>query len=647
MKKFCFLFVLSLAAAQLFSQTLFTYGDDAVSKDEFLRAYNKNKTPVTDKEKALREYLDLYSKFKLKVKVAKEMQLDTLQQLQADMQNFRSQVEDAFMNNDKGLTDLVDEAFQRKQKDIHVLHFYIPITDKTTFADSLKAVAAINEVYTQLKNGNNNYDELAQDVSNRFLAVQKADIGYITALSVPYQYENIIYSLKPGEASKPYRSKSAWHVFKNLDERKSVGKWKIAQILLALPPNTTPEITAAIEKKADSIYNRLKAGDDFATLAKKYSQDKLTYQNGGELPMFSTGKFDNIYESNVFQLKNDSDISKPFLTKYGYHIVKRLQVIPTPTDEKADENFVYTLKQQVLQDSRVNAAKQKFLEDVLVKIGYKRNKAVKEDELFQYADSVTANKKTGNYPVSNKTIFSFTKRNIKGADWLKFINDFRQNPALNGNGKNFSDKELFDKYINTAALDYYRNHLEEYNADFKYQMQEFREGNMLFEIMERNVWSKASSDSAGLLKYYSEHQSKYLWASSVSVLLFSCTNNKAAQDAIDALKNGKDWRQIANESDGRVQADSGRYEITQIQVPAGTNIKEGLISDPVMNATDNTASFVKVIKVFPADQQRSFEEARGLVINDYQNYLEDQWVAELKSKYPIKVNEAVFQSLLK
>src|ERR1700733_9492153 len=157
MKKFCLLFLLSIAAVQLFSQTLFTYGPNAVSKDEFLRAYNKNKTAVTDKEKSLREYLDLYSKFKLKVKVAQEMHLDTLQQLQADMQNFRSQVEDTYMNDEKGLADLLDEAFKRKQKDIHVLHFYIPVNDKTSAEDSLKAANAIDDLYNQLKAGKTDY----------------------------------------------------------------------------------------------------------------------------------------------------------------------------------------------------------------------------------------------------------------------------------------------------------------------------------------------------------------------------------------------------------------------------------------------------------------------------------------------------------
>jgi peptidyl-prolyl cis-trans isomerase SurA len=178
-------------------------------------------------------------------------------------------------------------------------------------------------------------------------------------------------------------------------------------------------------------------------------------------------------------------------------------------------------------------------------------------------------------------------------------------------------------------------------------MQEFKEGNMLFEVMERNVWSKASADSNGLKKYYEANKSKYQWAESATVLLFNCNNEQAVQEAVEALKNGKSWKQIAEESEGRIQADSGRYELSQLQLPEGVKPTAGLVAAPVVNATDNTASFVKVLQLFPASQQRSFEEARGLVINEYQNHLEEKWVEELKKKYPVKVNEAVFQSLLK
>ena len=643
MKKSLLLFVVCLGSLQLFSQTLFTYGPYVVTNNEFLRAYNKNKMPVADKEQSLREYLDLYAKFKLKVKTAQELKLDTLQQLKFDLQNFRSQVAEGYMNDEKGMNALVDEIIARSQKDIHVLHFYTAINAKMSAADTAKAYQAMAAIAEKLKENKHSYDELVNDVSKKFVEVKGEDMGYITALNLPYEVENLVYKLPGGGITKSYRTKSALHVFKNVAERKSAGKWKIAQILLAIPPNVSGAELKAIEHKADSIYNLLKAGADFATLAKQFSEDKLTYITGGEMPEFGTGKFELPFETKVFELKKDGEITRPFFTAYGYHIVKRLQQRDIPNDKK-DEVFVTALKQQISQDSRISNVKATFLKTVKLKTGFKKNALVNDADLFRYADSVALHNQLGAYPVNNKTIFSFAKQNVKGSDWLNFIKDYKLNPDVY---KSESNKELLDKYIATTAFEYYRKHLDEFDNSFKQQMEEFKEGNMLFEIMERNVWNKAANDSSGLNNYYNLHLTNYKWAASADILLFNCSDNKTALDAVAALKNGKSWKDILKESGDKVQADSGRYELTQLQMAAGSVIKEGFISKPLVNSGDNTTTFVKVLKMFPASQQRSFEEAKGLVINDYQLYLEEQWIQQLKKKYPVKVNEAAFQLLLK
>lgn len=634
MKKLTLLIGLFVTIAPSRAQTLFTYGSDVVTKDEFIKAYNKNKTPVEDQQKALREYLDLYAKFKLKVKVAESLRLDTLEQLRFDMQNFRSQVAEGYMTDEKGMNDLVDEALQRSSKDIHLLHFSIPVTagDSTTIYTSLTALS--NEIKTGAVD--------MQQLQQKFSAFKIKDLGFITALSLPYDIENIVYKLKPGEVSQSFRTKSNLHIFKNVGERKSSGRWKIAQILVSLPPSPTEAELKLAGKKADSIYALLNSGADFKEMVKQFSDDKLTYVNGGELAEFGTGKFDANFESKVFSLKEDGEISKPILTAYGYHIVKRLGHRDIPVDKK-DDAFVATLKQQIMQDSRVNTSRENFLKEIKRRTGFKRNLQVTNKELFRYADSVAANPSYTVSPLNNKIVLMFTKSSMKGKDWLNFIRDYKLNPDVY---KNETNSELLDKFISTSATDYYRNHLEEYNKEFKQQMQEFKEGNMLFEIMERQVWSRASNDSIGLKQYYNANRSKYIWAESADILLFNCTDEKIAASAIEAIEKGKNWRLLAEESDGRVQADSGRYEIAQLQLPEGVSVREGVVTKPVVNSGDNTTSFIKVLRLFPANQQRSFEESRGLVINDYQAAIEDKWIAALKRKYPVKINEAVFQSLL-
>jgi peptidyl-prolyl cis-trans isomerase SurA len=643
MKKMYLTLVLTFGAATLFSQTIFTYGNNAVEKEEFLRAYNKNKTPVTDNEKALRDYLELYSKFKLKVKAAYALRLDTLQQLKFDMQSFSSQVEEGYMNDEKRTNALLDEAIERGQKDIHLIHFYAPLNIGANAVDSGKAYKAMDEIIQSLKEGKIDYTNIAQGVSDKSLAATGDDIGYITVFSLPYAMENLVYNLKPGNVTAVYRSKNGLHIFKNDGERKSIGKWKIAQILFAIPPDATPTQLKQIEAKADSVYTVLLAGANFETMAKQFSEDRLTALSGGEMAEFGTGKFSKDFETKVFQLQKDGDISKPIFTEDGYHIVKRLQQKPIPAD-KNDESFVYELKQRIAKDSRINSAKENFVKEITIKTGYKRNGIIKDADLYRYADSVAVNKKVPNYPINNKIIFSFTKSAVKGVEWLNFVRDYKLNADVY---KGESNASLLDKFISTSILEYYRTHLSEFNEDFNYQMKEFKEGNMLFEIMERKVWGKASNDSIGLRKYYDEHKTKYRWDASADILLFNCSDSKVANDAIEALNNGKNWKDIAEQSDAKIQSDSGRYELAQLQLTTDKNIPVGFISSPVVNSTDNTTSFVKVLHLFPADQQRSFSEAKGLVINDYQNYLEEKWIAELKKMYPIKVNEAVFQSLLK
>jgi peptidyl-prolyl cis-trans isomerase SurA len=168
----------------------------------------------------------------LKVKAAQEQRLDTMAQLQYDLQNFRSQVEESYMNDEKGVNALVDEALERSRKDIHLLHFSVPINNKMSEADTNKIYKAMNGLAASLKNGKTDYAALAKENATKGMEIKQKDLGYITVLSLPYEIENLVYSLKPGEVSTLYRTRTALHIFKNIDERPGMGKWKVAQILI-------------------------------------------------------------------------------------------------------------------------------------------------------------------------------------------------------------------------------------------------------------------------------------------------------------------------------------------------------------------------------------------------------------------------------
>jgi peptidyl-prolyl cis-trans isomerase SurA len=632
-----YLLLLSLVFLNdLQAQPLFTYGSEKVGKDEFLRAYNKNKTPEVNKEKALREYLELYINFKLKVKAAREMRLDTLPQLTTDLENFRQQVQENYMQDEVVMKKLQEEAFIRSQEDRRVMH----ISFKED-GDSVKGKMLAEKVFGILQGPITDPDEAINKLGDQGITARARDLGFITVFSVPYSMESLIYGLKKGELSKPYRSKGTWHFFRLLDQRPSAGKWKTAQILFSVPPGSSSETSAGISALADSIYSELKNGADFASMAKSYSEDKLTYQIGGEMTEFGTGKYEAEFEKNVFALRKDGDFTKPFRTVFGFHIVKRLSVTPTPSSS-TDASLVYDLRQKLKSDARLNIAREKLADDLIKKINPKRNISVSDQELKSFADSArisTFNEEEGRHAFSKKNVFTLQKKSSSGDDWIRFVrqNNFPSDMAL---------QEMLRKFSRQFVLDHYREHLEDYNEEFRFQMNEFREGNMLFESMERNVWSKASEDSAGLEKFYDANKGNYKWMESADMLIVNSISPESADLAMQAIKDGSDWHEIVDNNEG-IQIDSGRYELSQIPAAAQDNrVGDGSFSKVIQNS-DNSFGFVKLIKTYPAGQTRNFQDARGMVINDYQQVLEKIWISRLKKKYPVTVNEAVFQMTVK
>ncbi len=629
-----------------FSQVLFTYGNSPVSKDEFLRAYNKNKPAVTNKEKSIRDYLELYSNFKLKVKAARELRMDTIAQIKYDVQNFREQVTENYLGDEKGIQQLVDEAAARSLKDLHVLFFSVPVPANALPADTLKAAAAARELYSRLQKNTGSDVAVVSEINKNYTTAKYADAGFITAFSLPYEFENIVYNTKPGSISMPYRNTRGWYIFKIAEQRQNAGKWKIAQVLFAYPPGADDAVKITVKHRADSVYNLLQHGLTFGEAAKQYSDDRITYLAQGELPEFTTGRFDAAFESAVFKLKDINSITVPFETSYGYHIVKKLAETPMPAD-MSDVAVQFDIKQKVLQDARIHSLKEKFAKDLFKKTGFKKSNTVSDADLYRYADTLMKNpgiEATNAQPISKKTIITFKDGSlVKGDEWLKFVRDFRANPDIN---KGESNKILLDKFSSQMVLDFYKKNLEAYNEDFKFQMQEFKEGNMLFEVMEKNVWGKAGADNVPLKTYYNDHKQNYKWAASADVVIFNCSNEAAAAKTLALLKEGKMAKTIADSSNAEVQFDSSRYELSQIADKNFSADNAVPFYSSIIKNADGTAMVLKYLKLYTAGGQRSFEEARGLVINDYQNVLEQQWLALLKKKYPVKINEAVVKEIL-
>lgn len=633
------LFSVTLVAGS-FAQNVFTYGKNGVTRDEFVRAFNKNPIAGTDRKKALKEYLDLFINFKLKVQAAYDAGLDKDATQQYELQNFRKQLADNIINDEANVQALVKQAFERSQKEIHLQQVFIEVTQN---ADTTEAYAKIQAAYKQLKQGKDFGSVTKEFSSDEATKISNGDLGFITAFTLPYEIENVVYSLKPNAFSAPVKTKAGYHIFKNAGEQKSSGSRRVAQILVAVPPNATEDDRNAAARKADSLYNLLKSGTEFGGLAVTVSNDLSSSNNRGELPEFTIGTYNADFEKIAFSLKNKGDISKPFQTEYGYHILKLLESKPAPADLN-DPVTLATLQEKVIKDNRLELSKKELIQKKLALIKYKPA-AIKADDLYVFTDS--AMQKNSAVAVKgineNTPVFSFAKQNVKAGDWVKFVKSSRNTFYLTNKDRY---KQLYKDFVNSAADEYYRNNLDVYNSDYSKQVKEFKEANLLFGVMEKNVWGKANTDTAGLLQYYNQHKSKYTWPASADAIVVTCSNENLAKETEQKLKdNLNNWRQLTGNNGTDISADSSRYELGQLPVLERTNFTPGLITAPVKNQNDGTYTFNYIVKVYNEPAPRSFEDARGMVISDYQQVLEDKWISELKKKYPVKINEAVFQSI--
>ncbi|HVS97429.1 MAG TPA: peptidylprolyl isomerase [Puia sp.] len=634
------LLILSLTGVQ--AQTLFTIDNVPVSRDEFLRAYNKNNVAQNPTEKSYRDYLELYIRYKLKVRAAYDARLDTLPSQRSELQSFRSQVAESYLKDDTSLARLVKEAFDRSQKDIRLSHILILLPKNPTPADTLKAYEKARAAYEALKKGRKFRDVAMEYSEDPSVRTNGGDIGYITVFTLPYQLEDLAYSTPPGHFSKPWHTHGGYHIFRNDGERKALGRIRVAQILLAFPPSATAVMQESIRHKADSIYSLLKRGADFASLARTFSGDNLSYQAGGELPEFGIGRYDSAFEATAFGLDRDGAISRPLKTAFGYHIIKRIARRPAPRE--LDSLVAAGLRQQVMNDPRIEVSRKALLNRILQQVDYHRAD-IDDRDLWAFTDSAMLNTGLPSFRGLTRTtvLFSFSRQSYAVAEWLSYFRSVRgQRP-----GGIQVDKDLFDRWIERVAQDYYRNHLEEYNPDFAFQLTEFREGNLLFEIMQRKIWDKASTDSAGLRKYYEGHKDRYRWNPSADALLFTCRDVATAEALKARLQKYpvSMWRQMVDSAATAIQADSGRYELAQIPGSGGSAVAPQTYTAFSTNPADNSVSFAYILNFHADRSPRNFRDARGFVINDYQNWMEDQWIAELKKKYPVKVDEKMVAGL--
>ncbi len=636
--------LIGLSAFAQNANTLMTVGGDKVTKQEFENVFKKNnaKLAANPDEKTLREYLDLYINFKLKVLEAKSYGMDTAASFRKELAGYRKQLAAPYLTDKEVTEQLIMEAYERSKKEIRASHILVTCKEDASPKDTLAAFNKIMAIRKRILEKKEDFGKAAMESSEDPSAkTNKGDLGFFSVFAMVYSFENACYKAKQGVVSMPFRTKYGYHIVKVVDTRPAQGEVKVAHIMLRATAKLTKEDSVRNQNKINEVYKMLTAGQKFEDLAKQYSEDKGSSKYGGVLPVFGTGKMVPEFESEAFALKNVNDYSKPFTTSYGWHIVKLLERKALPSFEAAKAD----IKAKISRDSRADVNKKSFI--VKLKNEYKFTETTASlKKFYAKADSslaVTAFKKqeTAN---PKDPIFTIGTSVYTIADYADFLSQYQFNMFKDNMPK--SKKEAYDNFVNKTLLDYEENRLDQKYPEFKILMEEYRDGILLFELTDQKVWSAAVKDTVGLERFFEQSKANYQWGDRLDASIYTCANESIANEVRKLIKNKKITedsllRRINKSNPLNLSIKSDKFEKGENAIVDGLAWKKG-VTDNI--AANNTVVFVKIKSKINA-QTKALNEVRGTVTADYQNKLEKEWIAVLKQKYPVQVDDSVFRTL--
>ena len=640
MKKVGLSFVLGAFFLMSNAQDVLTIADKNISLEEFKGVFYKNNHNTAITKEYLEDYMNLFINFKLKVREAEELGLDTNSSFITELEGYRKQLAKPYLKNNEFDSLMLTESYERMQKDINASHILITVDEKATDKDEKAAYNKALEIRKSIIDGKVSFSEAAKNNSDdKSAASNGGNLGYFTAFMMVYDFETAAYATAIGEISMPIKTKYGYHLIQVNNKRDAVGQVKVAHIMFKTGQGADENKINEAQDKVNKAMELLKNGEDFADVAERFSEDRSTAVKGGSLPGFGVGKMVPEFESIAFSLNKIGDISAPFLTDFGWHIVKLIEKTPIAEFSEMESD----LKRMIEKDSRGELS-QKALYEKLHNT-YKVSKKVTEYNTFKKAAALKVAE--GNFVVSsvnNALLLTFDGATFSVNDFAEYI---LKNQSL---GSDID--QMYIDFVNEQLLAYEDSKLEEKYPEYKALLKEYREGILLFDLTNKKVWEKAVEDTIGLQAFFGANQSSYNWPDRVDATIYTCINYATAvkvkrniyKKNRGKITDAEILKEINTNAPLSLQINAKKFVKGENEYLDNIVWKVGLAKDIVLK--DKSYILIDIHQVLPSGV-KELNETRGKVISDYQNALEIEWLANLKSKYSVKINTEVLHSLIK
>ena len=626
----------------LFSQkkkdVVVTIGKEKILASDFRKIYERNNGNVLDpaEKKTPEEYLDLFINFKLKVIEAQALGLDTSHAFIEELAGYRTELAAPYLTDISYNEKLVEETYQRMTNEVNASHILITFPQNPTPQDTLEAYRKVLEIKDELENGLD-FNEAATKYSQDPSAAQNSgNLGWFTVFQMVTPFEDAAYRTPVGKISEPVKTRFGYHLLKVHDVREAKGEIKVAHIMKMFPPDITPDAKQALRKNIDSLYALIRNGADFAELARNNSDDQRSAVNGGEMPFFGRSSMIPEFSEPAFALKKDGEVTEPIETDFGYHIIKRIELKPVPEFAAVKRD----LEERIKRDpERTTQSREIFINKLKKEYGFTSNQKLIDEKITKA--SGWFNKENLSVPENvndSDVLFTLGGKAFKAHDWFSYLSKM---PIIAAENTRNVLEEQFAAWEETVIIEFEDSKLEEKHPEFRSLMQEYHDGLLLFAVSELKIWQQASADTVGLKNFYETNKHKYMWGERFKGMIVTCENAAIKDEVEDKLDIGIPLDEIY---------DMGQINEDYITVETGIWAKgENAIIDfyiwngPIPAGWDTETGFVK--GEVTGTEPKLLEEARGFHISDYQQYLEENWLKELKIKYPVKINRKVLKTI--